>query len=590
MATETNTANRTSRPRRRTASGRGARKSADDARRREVRASRAALDILLTDANRSTRERFLPGAETVKLAAGLARRPRRVAARAGRLGAELAKVAAGAADIGPPRGDRRFTDPAWSESWLFRRLMQAYLTAGRSLDGLIEDAELELQDERRVRFAAENLFDAVAPTNFPWSNPAALKALIDTGGANFVRGARNFARDMSAAPRLPASVDPSQFTVGEDLAATPGAVVLRTEQFQLIQYAPQTKAVRSVPLLSVPPMVNRYYLVDLAPGRSLIEYLVKRGQQVFAMSWRNPDERHRDWGLESYAASALEALDAVQAITGSDRCHLAGNCSGGALVSAIAAHLAVRGELERIAGTMLGVCVIDSERAGTASAFMSREVAAASVAQVARKGYLDGRALQGVFAWLRPNDLIWSYVVNNYLLGRQPPAFDILFWNADTTNMAAALHRDLAELALTNALAYPDAMTLLDTPIDLGRVTVDAYIVAGIADHITPWENCYKSTQLLGGESRFVLSTSGHVAALVNPPGNPKATYRTTDGDNPPLAEEWLERARMHQGTWWADWDSWLAERSGPLRDAPAALGDDEHPPAEPAPGTYVFA
>jgi polyhydroxyalkanoate synthase subunit PhaC len=583
MATETETANRKGRTRRRRAA------TADGQRKKDLRASRAALDILLTDANRSTRERFVPGAETVKLGAKLARRPGRIVLPAGRLGAELARVAAGATEIEPPRGDRRFADPAWSESWLFRRLMQGYLAAGQTLDGLIEDAELDLQEERRVRFAAENVFDALAPTNFPLSNPAALKAVIETGGANFVRGARNFARDMSAPPRLPASVDPSQFTVGSDLAATPGSVVLRTEQFELIQYAPQTEAVRSVPLLSVPPMVNRYYLVDLAPGRSLVEYLVKRGQQVFAMSWRNPDERHRDWDLESYAASALAAAEAVCSITGSERCHMAGNCSGGALVSAIAAHRAERGELDRIAGIMLGVCVIDSERAGTASAFMSREVAAASVADVARKGYLDGRALQGVFAWLRPNDLIWSYVVNNYLLGKQPPAFDILYWNADTTNLPAGLHRDLAELALTNSLAKPGAMALLGTPIDLGRVTVDAYIVAGITDHITPWESCYKTTQLLGGDCRFALSTSGHVAALVNPPGNPKATYRTGDGENPPQAEEWLDRAHKHQGTWWADWDSWLAERSGPLRDAPDTLGDDTYEAAEPVPGTYVF-
>jgi polyhydroxyalkanoate synthase len=467
--------------------------------------------------------------------------------------------------------------------------MQGYLAAGHTLDELIEEAGLDLQEERRVRFAAENVFDALSPTNFPWSNPAALKAAIDTGGANFVRGARNFARDMSSPPRLPASVDPSQFTVGKDVAATPGAVVLRTEQFELIQYAPQTEAVRSVPLLSIPPMVNRYYLVDLAPGRSLIEYLVKRGQQVFAMSWRNPDERQRHWDLESYAESARQALEAACAITGSEQCHLAGNCSGGALVSSLAAHLTDRGESERLAGIMLGVCVIDSERAGMASAFMSREVAAASVADVARKGYLDGRALQGVFAWLRPNDLIWSYVVNNYLLGKQPPAFDILFWNADTTNMPAGLHRDLAELALTNSLAVPGGLTLLGTPIDLGKVTVDAYIVAGITDHITPWENCYRTTQLLGGDARFVLSTSGHVAALVNPPGNPKATYRTGDGTNPGVAQEWLEAARKHAGTWWADWDAWLADRSGALRPAPAALGDGTHPPAEPAPGTYVF-
>jgi polyhydroxyalkanoate synthase len=556
-------------------------------RKQDLRAARAALDILLTDANRSARQRFIPGAEAVKLTAKLALKPHRVARRTGRLGADLARVAAGRADIGPPRGDRRFTDPAWTESWLFGRVMQSYLAAGRTLDGLIEDADMDLQEERRVRFAAENVFDALAPTNFPLTNPAALKAAIETGGANFVRGARNFARDMSAPPRLPASVDQSQFTVGKDIAATPGAVVLRTEQFELIQYAPQTKTVRSVPLLSVPPMVNRYYLVDLAPGRSLIEYLVQRGQQVFAMSWRNPGAAQRDWDLESYAESALEALEAVCAITGSEQAHLAGNCSGGALVASLAAHL---GEQERVAGIMLGVCVIDSERAGTASAFMNREVAAASVADVARKGYLDGRALQGVFAWLRPNDLIWSYVVNNYLLGKQPPAFDILFWNADTTNLAAALHRDLAELALTNALAQPGAMTLLGTPIDLGTVTQDAYIVAGISDHITPWESCYKTTQLLGGDIRFVLSTSGHVAALVNPPGNPKATSRTGDGEHPPVAADWLDGARKHTGTWWADWDAWLAERSGPERKAPAKLGRGRRKAAEPAPGTYVFS
>jgi polyhydroxyalkanoate synthase len=584
MATETKTARRTRGPRKPSAAAAG-----DAERKQELRASRAALDILLTDANRSTRERFLPGAATVKLGMRLARHPGRVARRAGGLGSELVKVGLGNATLEPPRSDRRFADPAWRESWLFRRVMQGYLAAGQTLDALIEEAGLDLQEERRVRFAAENVFDALAPTNFPWSNPAALKAAIDTGGANFVRGGRNFARDMSSRPRLPASVDASQFTVGKDVAATSGRVVLRTEQFELLQYAPQTEAVRTVPLLSIPPMVNRYYLVDLAPGRSLIEYLVKRGQQVFAMSWRNPDERFRHWDLESYAESTRAAVEAVCAITGSDRCHLAGNCSGGALVSSLAAHYADRGEADRIAGIMLGVCVIDSERAGMASAFMSREIAAASVAQVARKGYLDGRALQGVFAWLRPNDLIWSYVVNNYLLGKQPPAFDILFWNADTTNMPAGLHRDLAELALTNSLAVPGGLELLGTKIDLRQVETDAYIVAGISDHITPWESCYRTTQLLGGDIRFVLSTSGHVAALVNPPGNPKATYRTGDGTHPPVADDWLAAARTNAGTWWADWDAWLAERSSPLKPAPAELGDADHPAAEPAPGTYVF-
>ena len=279
------------------------------------------------------------------------------------------------------------------------------------------------------------------------------------------------------------------------------------------------------------------------------------------------------------------------AITGSDSAHLAGNCSGGALVASLAAHLAERGRGDSVAGIMLGVCVIDSERAGTASAFMNREVAAASVADVARKGYLDGRALQGVFAWLRPNDLIWSYVVNNYLLGKQPPAFDILFWNADTTNLAAALHRDLAELALTNALAEPGGMELLGTPIDLGQVTLDAYIVAGISDHITPWENCYSTTQLLGGESRFVLSTSGHVAALVNPPGQPEGHLSHRRRRAPAGGRRLARDARASRPARGGRTGT-RGSPSAPARSArrPRRSASGRHKAAEPAPGTYVFS
>ena len=308
---------------------------------------------------------------------------------------------------------------------------------------------------------------------------------------------------MASSPRLPASVDRERFEVGVNIAATPGAVVLRTELFELIRYAPQTPTVREQPLLIVPPMVNKYYLVDLAPERSMVEYLVRQGQQVFTLSWRNPEAEHRHWGLDTYADGALEAIDAVRAITGAERVHLAGNCSGGALVSMLAARAGALGRLDAIGSITTGVSVLDSHRAGTASAFMGPEIAKLAVAGVDRKGYLDGAALQTFFAWLRPNDLIWGYVANNYLLGRTPPAFDILYWNADTTRMSAGLLRDLADMAVSNALAEPNAMELLGTPIDLGQVTCDAYVVAGVADHITPWENCYATTQLLGGDTQL---------------------------------------------------------------------------------------
>jgi len=260
------------------------------------------------------------------------------------------------------------------------------------------------------------------------------------------------------------------------------------------------------------------------------------------------------------------------------------------VLSCAVAHLAARGEQERVAGLTLGVCVLDNERAGTVSSFADRRAAALAVAESARKGYLSGRALAGVFAWLRPTDLVWNYWVNNYLLGKDPPAFDILYWNADTTNMPAGLHRDFVAMSLDNTLTQPGGLELLGTPIDLGAITVDSYVVAGIADHISPWQNCYRTTQLLGGEPRFVLSTSGHIAAMVNPPGNEKASFQVAE-DNPADAEEWLASASRKRGTWWDDWVAWLGERSGGEQPAPKALGsaEDEYVPREDAPGTYVF-
>jgi polyhydroxyalkanoate synthase len=320
-------------------------------------------------------------------------------------------------------------------------------------------------------------------------------------------------------------VDRSAFEVGRNIAVTPGAVVLRTEVFELIQYAPQTQQVREVPLLVVPPTINKYYALDLAPGRSLIEFLVREGQQVFVMSWRNPDARHASWNFDTYVRAILDAMDAVERVTGVEHTALTGICSGGILAAMTGGYLAAIGRQDRLAAFVLAVTVIDSAQAGVASAVTDRRLAAVAKAQSRRRGYVDGRSLAEVFAWLRPGDLIWNYWVNNYLLGKKPPAFDILFWNADTTRMTAGLHADFVDMAMDNLLTHPGGVTVMGAPIDLSRIDTDAYIVAGIADHITPWQNCYGTTQLLGGATRFVLSSSGHIAALVNPPGNAKASY-----------------------------------------------------------------
>ena len=559
----------------------------------ERRGAQAALDVMLTDAALYPRRRFLPVGSTVKLGASLIRRPGSVARRMGETAGRLASVMRGTDAVAPAPADRRFADPAWAENPVFRRLMQTYLVAGSTVDALIGDADLDIQDERRVRFAADNVVDALSPSNFPLTNPTALRTAAETRGASLARGARNFARDVSASPRIPSSVDRSKFTVGTNLAVTPGSVVLRTDVFELIQYRPQTPEVRSVPVLLVPPMINKYYIADLAPGRSLIEFLVQQGQQVLTISWRNPDERHGHWDLDTYGDAIVEALDATTEITGSDRAHLLGFCSGGIATAAVAGHLAATGALDRVAGLTLGVCVIDSAQAGLTSALVNREVAAMAVAESARRGYLDGNALAGVFAWLRPNDLIWSYVVNNYLLGKRPPAFDILYWNGDTTRMAAGLHRDFVHLAMDNKLTRPGGLELLGSPIDLSQVAVDSYVVAGIADHITPWENAYRTTQLLGGDTRFVLSTSGHIAAIVNPPGNEKASFRVNPQGNPAEHDAWLATAEKRPGTWWTDWNAWLEQRSGELVPAPKKLGGPggrTYKAAGKAPGTYALA
>jgi polyhydroxyalkanoate synthase len=533
--------------------------------------------------------RFVPGSEAVRLVGALARRPRTVARRAAALGRELTTVVAGSSERAPARGDRRFADPAWKESWLFRRLLQGYLAVGEAAHGAIDDAELGWELDHRLHFVAANLLDAAAPTNFPWSNPTALKAAIDRGGANFTAGARSLWRDARSPQRIPANVDRTPFKVGENLATTPGGVVQREDMFELLQYRPVTDEVREIPLVIVPPMISKFYVVDLSPERSLVEYLVAHGQQVFAISWRNPTAAEAAWDLDGYVGAIVEAAETARSVAGSDQIHLLGLCAGGVATAATLGHLANVGELDGIAGATLSVTTLDTRRAGTIGSFVSKETAAAAVANVGRKGYLDRNQLLRTFAWLRPNDMIWSYWVNNYLLGKQPPAFDLLYWNGDTMDMPAGLHRDFVHIGVDNPFVDPGALTVRDGPVDLGRVGTDAYIVAGETDHITPWPNCYRTRGLLGGDSRFVLSNGGHIAAVINPPGNPKAVYRAGDHEAPDH-ESWLAGVEPRQGTWWEDWDGWLAERTGPMKPAPRRLGSRRYKPVGDAPGTYVLA
>ena len=551
-------------------------------------ASAAPLDLLLADAATGMLRRVNPGGSGLRLAAALAVRPRLVAGRGRQLAAELTRIAIGRSQVQPSRRDRRFADPGWAGNPLLRRTMQAYLAMAETAAGVAAEAGLDEADSERVGFVLTNLVDALAPSNNPLLNPAAVKAAIDTGGGSALTGLKHFLADMAVPPRVPSMVEPDAFEVGKDLAVTPGAVILRTPEFELIQYRPATTAVRQVPLLIVPPVINKFYVMDLAPGRSMVEYLVGRGLQVFMISWRNPDARHAKWDLDTYGRAILDAMDAAARITGSEQTVLAGACSGGIIAAMVAAHLAHVGQQDRLAASTLMVTVLDQAHAGLASAVIDERTARAAEAASRSRGYLDGRSLAEVFAWLRPNDLIWNYWVNNYLLGRKPPPFDILFWNADTTRMTAGLHRDFLRLGAVNALVTPGGATMLGSPVDLAAVDRDTYLVAGITDHICPWQSCYRSTQLLSGRQRFVLSTSGHVAAMVNPPGNAKARYQIAK-ECPEDPQEWLHLAETCHGSWWPDYADWLAERCGEEHAAPAELGGGGLEPIGEAPGTYVY-
>ena len=533
--------------------------------------------------------RFWPESSMVRYAARLAGRPRTVTRRAGQLAAELAGIAKGSSQIAPQRPDRRFSDPAWNTNPLLRRTVQTYLALGWSAQDLLADAELGWRDNTRLKFVLTNLIAASAPSNNPYLNPAAWKAFIDTGGLSLVRGIRAFASDMASAPHIPTMVEGNAFQVGKDLAVTPGSVVARTEVCELIQYQPATPTVHRFPLLMVPPMINKYYITDLAPGRSMIEYFVSQGYQVFVISWRNPGKDARNWDLNTYGEAVVASIGAAREITKAPKVSIIGLCAGGILSSMVSAHLSATGQLDQVASLCLGVTLVDMTEAGTTVSFMDQTAAKASILASRARGYMDGRTLAEIFAWLRPDDLIWNYWVNNYLQGKTPPRFDILYWNADTTRMPAGLHRNFIEIAMANALTKPGAASMLGSPVDLSTIDVDSYLVAGAEDHISPWPSAYRATQLLGSSNiRFVLSNAGHIAALVNPPSNPKATYRLAPG-NPPDHREWLAQAETAQGSWWPDYTTWLTDRSGDMKQAPRTLGSAKFPPLEPAPGTYVL-
>jgi polyhydroxyalkanoate synthase subunit PhaC len=502
---------------------------------------------------------------------------------------EVGKIMAGESDRAPAAGDKRFADAAWKTSGLHKRLLQTYLAWGAAVDKFVDGTSLSAMDKQRARLFASILVDAIAPTNNLVTNPAALRQAVDTGGESLWRGFKHFVDDLANNGGLPSQVDKSGFKVGGNLATTPGAVVFRNDVLELIQYAPMTPNVRRRPIIYAPPQINKFYSLDLAPDKSLVQYMLKSGFQFFAVSWRNPKPEQRNWGLDTYVAALDAATDAAIAITGSEDVTMLGPCSGGITTSAYVAALAAKSQ-HKVKNVTLLVCVLDltTEVDTPLMSLVTPETMNAAKEASRLRGVLEGEDLARVFAWMRPNDLIWNYWVNNYLLGASPPAFDILYWNADTTRLPARLHGDYIDLYFTNPFVKANKLKLNGAAVDMSRVKADAYVVGGVTDHITPWKGVYRSAQIYGEDVTFVLSNSGHLQSLLNPPTNPKASF-VTGLAKAPNADAFLAQGEKKSGSWWPHWRDWLSERSGEEVPAPAKVGDDRHPAGAPAPGTYVF-
>jgi polyhydroxyalkanoate synthase len=487
----------------------------------------------------------------------------------------------------PAVSDKRFAAPEWHGNPVYRALKETYLLVSDWLLRQSEAADMNEAERQRLRFHLRQFVDAMSPSLLLLSNPEALRRVMETGGASLADGVRNLLRDLKEG-RL-SMVDATAFAPGHNLALTPGKVVYRNKLIELIQYSPSTATVHQIPLLILPPWINKYYILDMQPKNSMVRYLVEQGFTVFVVSWKNPDSSMDGTTIEDYMnLGPLTASDVVREITGAGTVNVMGYCIGGTLLAMTLAWLAAKGD-RRFGSTTFVVSLLDFSKVGDTAVFLGEPAIDFIEQQMMQRGYLDSREISNMFNLLRPNDLIWSNVVNNYLLGQPPPAFDLLYWNSDGTRMARAAHSwYLRNTYVENNLIQPGKINIRGEALDLGRITLDAYAVGAEKDHIVPWDGAWRLTRLTGGKVRFVLASSGHIAGIINPPGG-KGSYWVNDANGPAESpEQWRESSTRHDGSWWEDWARWLAERSGPEGE-PLAIGSDAHPVLDDAPGSYVL-
>ena len=488
------------------------------------------------------------------------------------------------------RPDKRFSDPGWENNPYYRMLKESYMLASEYLLKEVEETDgKDDEEQRRLKFHLKQFVDAMAPVNFLLTNPAAMRRIIETGGTSLAEGTRNLLSDLQEG-RL-SLTDTTAFKFGENIAVTPGKVVYRNKLIELIQYEPQTEQVHEVPILFMPPWINKYYILDLRPGNSMVEYLVQQGFTVFMISWKNPDASMEDTKFEDYMTlGPLAAVDVIKDITGSENVNPVGYCTGGTLLATTLAWLAAGNDDEDPfnAPTFM-VALQDFADVGDTAVFIDEPQIEFMEQQMMERGYLDNRYMSNMFSLLRSNDLIWSAVVNNYLLGQKPPAFDLLYWNADGTRMARDAHSFyLRNTYLENNLVKPGKVGIKGRKIDLGKIEGDIYAVGAERDHIVPWYSAWKISRLISGNVRFALANSGHIAGMINPPHKGKGKHWINDeGDKAANAMEWRKNATEHEGSWWQDWKNWLEPHSGD-KAPPPPMGSNTYPPIEDAPGTYV--
>ncbi|BFM14704.1 class II poly(R)-hydroxyalkanoic acid synthase [Maricurvus nonylphenolicus] len=499
---------------------------------------------------------------------------------------ETLRIVKGNSTLEPERGDKRFRDAVWKDNMIYHTVLQTYLAADKGINNWVEELDMDEADRRRSRFLYQQISALFSPTN-SLLNPVAVKRIFQTGGKSLIAGLKNMADDIQHNHGMPSQVRPDAFTVGKDLAYTPGAVVYRNEILELIQYQMQDgQTISQRPVLIVPPQLNKFYVFDLTPKNSLVNYLQSQGIQPFVISWRNPNKSHADWNLDDYVTALEHALEAMCEITGADKVNLASACAGGLTSMALLGYLTAI-DKPLVHSHSLFVTALQADDNSALGLFATREAVELSRRHAKTRGYMDGKELSHIFAWLRPTDLVWNYWINNYLLGKEPPSMDVLYWDNDSTRLPAGLHSDFLDIFVEDMFSQPGKLIVKGQPIDIQQITMDFYCVGGDEDYLMPWKNCFDLPHSLSNHSTFVLSTSGHIQSILRPPGIANTAYYT----NPDVkldADDWLESAQKNKGSWWEHWGEWLNDRGGETTSASETLGSEQHPPLCASPGQYV--